>query len=408
MPWTLFDTALGTCGAAWTDSGFTCIQLPEASAEATAARLLERARDPGPRATKATTPAWVTRAIALAREHLDGRPQDLSEIPLDLTGVTPFLAKVYHTLQKVPPGKTLTYGELAGAVGSPGASRAIGRAMATNPVPIFVPCQRVLAAGGKPGGFSAYGGLVTKERMLALEGSAPALPLFSTARERGASPSREPTGRVPPARYDADAARRHLASVDPILAAHVERVGELALVIDAAESTFAALARSIVYQQLNGKAAATIFGRVRALFPRGRLEPKALLAIPEADLRAAGLSRNKLASIRDLAERAVAGQIATLTQLERMDDEAIIEQLTEVRGIGRWTVEMLLIFRLGRPDVLPLSDYGIKKGFARLYHRGKRKDELPSAETLTRRGERWRPYRSAASWYLWRAAEAED
>lgn len=397
MPWTLFETSLGTCGAAWTDAGFTCIQLPERNAEATQARLLERAGDPGPHVTPKTTPAWVTSAIALAREHLDGRPQDLSSVPLDLARVTPFVAKVYRELQKVPAGKTLTYGELARAVGSPGASRAIGRAMATNPVPIFVPCQRVLAAGGKPGGFSAYGGLVTKERLLAIEGSqaAPSLPLFPPANGGG----------LP---YDAATARRHLVSVDPLLAAHVERVGELALTVDEAESTFAALARSIVYQQLTGKAAATIFARVRALLPRGRLEPRALLAIPEDDLRAAGLSRNKLASIRDLAERAAAGNIATLAQLERMDDEAIVEQLTEVRGIGRWSVEMLLIFRLGRPDVLPLADYGIKKGFARLFHRGKRKAELPSAQDLARRGERWRPYRSAASWYLWRAAEAQD
>ncbi|HVJ90169.1 MAG TPA: cysteine methyltransferase, partial [Labilithrix sp.] len=109
---------------------------------------------------------------------------------------------------------------------------------------------------------------------------------------------------------------------------------------------------------------------------------------------------------RDLAERAAAGTVPTLAQLASMDDAAIIEKLTEVRGIGRWTVEMLLIFRLGRPDVLPVTDYGIKKGFARLFHRGKRKAELPDGAALMRRGERWRPFRSVASWYLWRAADA--
>ena len=394
MPWTLFETSLGTCGLAWSDAGLTWVQLPERTPEATRARLLARATDPGPQATPTSTPPWVTDAIARAQAHLDGRPQDLSAVPLDLSGLSPFVAKVYRTLQKVPPGKTLTYGELARAVGSAGASRAIGRAMATNPLPIFVPCQRVLAAGGKPGGFSAYGGVLTKERMLALEGAGvtPALPLFAEVK---------PTG----LEWDTEAARRHLVSVDPVLGAHVERVGELALTLEKAESTFAALARAIVYQQLNGKAAATIFARVRALFPRGKLDPRKLLTLPESDLRAAGLSRNKLASLRDLAERAAAGSLATLPQLQRMDDDAIVDALTEVRGIGRWTVEMLLIFRLGRPDVLPLSDFGIKKGFARLFHRGSHKAELPSAHDMLRRGERWRPYRSAASWYLWRAAE---
>lgn len=394
MPWTLFDTSLGTCAIAWSDDGLTWVQLPEKTRAVTRARLLDKATNVGPRATPDTTPPWVARAITLARAHLDGRPQDLSTVPLDLSGVTPFVAKVYQALQKVPPGRTVTYGELARTVGSPSGARAIGRAMARNPIPIFVPCQRVLAANGEVGGFSAYGGAVTKARMLALEGSPPRARPKSTASD--AFP------------YDRDAARRHLASVDPILAAHITRVGALTLGLDHAESTFAALTRSIVYQQLNGKAAATIFGRVRDLFPRRRLDPKALLALPDPALRGAGLSQNKLASLRDLAARVASGSIATLSELERMDDEAIVSQLTEVRGVGRWTVEMLLIFRLGRPDVLPLADYGVKKGFARLFFDGPRRTELPTAADLTERGERWRPYRSAASWYLWRAAEAND
>ncbi|AKU92473.1 Methylated-DNA--protein-cysteine methyltransferase [Vulgatibacter incomptus] len=115
----------------------------------------------------------MTETIALARAHLDGRPQDFTRVPLDLSNVSPFAAKVYLALRQVPAGSTVSYGELAREVGSPGAARAVGRAMATNPVPILVPCQRVLAAAGKPGGFSAYGGVLTKERMLALEGWRP-------------------------------------------------------------------------------------------------------------------------------------------------------------------------------------------------------------------------------------------
>ncbi len=179
MPWTLFDSSLGTCGVAWSDKGLTWVQLPERTAEATRARLLTKAPAAGDRVTPEAIPAWVAEAIALAREHLAGRPQDLSAVPLDLSGISPFVANVYRALQKVPPGKTVTYGELARIVGSAGAARAIGRAMATNPVPLFVPCHRVLAAGRKPGGFSAYGGILTKERLLALEGkSAATLLLF--------------------------------------------------------------------------------------------------------------------------------------------------------------------------------------------------------------------------------------
>jgi methylated-DNA-[protein]-cysteine S-methyltransferase len=401
MPWTLFDTPLGTCGFAWTDEGLTAVQLPEATLEATERRLRAKAEDAGPRATARSTPAWVKKAIDSARVHFDGQPQDFSTVPLDLRRVTPFEAKVYRALQTVPPGSTITYGELARAVGSAGASRAIGRAMATNPFPIVVPCQRVLASAGKPGGFSAHGGIVTKERMLILEGGQP------TAKSTMDSPlfASSDASSLP---YDAIEACRHLSSADPVLAVHLERIGEYKLRLEKTEGTFAALAEAIVYQQLNGKAAATIFGRVRSLFRKGRLEPKALLALSDEQLRAAGLSRSKLAALRDLSERAAAGSIPTLAQLGAMDDAAIIERLTEVRGIGPWTVEMLLIFRLGRPDVLPVTDYGIKKGFARLFHRGKRKEnELPTAEDMLRRATRWRPFRSVASWYLWRAAEME-
>ncbi|MBX3225189.1 MAG: methylated-DNA--[protein]-cysteine S-methyltransferase [Labilithrix sp.] len=394
MPWTLFDTSLGTCGLAWSDAGVIGLQLPEETRESTRERLLARTADAGPRATARSIPAWVATAIESARAHLDGRPQDLSDVPIDLSRVTPFVGKVYRALQRVPAGSTVTYGELARAVGSPGASRAVGRAMATNPFPLLVPCQRVLASAGKPGGFSAWGGVATKERILALEGRRPAETSLFAAERSDALP------------YDPVEARRHLVAADPVLGRHIDRIGELTLTLKSTAGTFPALAESIVYQQLNGKAAATIFGRVRALVPNGRaLAPDALLALSDDALRAAGLSRNKLASIRDLAARASAGTVPTLAQLGRMDDEAIVEALTEVRGIGRWTVEMLLIFRLGRPDVLPLADYGVKKGFARVFHRGARRDELPTAAELARRGERWRPFRSAASWYLWRAAD---
>jgi methylated-DNA-[protein]-cysteine S-methyltransferase len=317
------------------------------------------------------------------RQHLAGKPQALERVPLDLSRASDFDAKIFRALQSIPAGKTTTYGELASIAGSSGGSRAVGRAMATNPFPLLVPCHRVVASGGKAGGFSAYGGLVTKEKLLALEGA--------TLVRQGSLFA----GDAPDLPFDRAEAVRTLRDADPTLAKLIDRVGPLRLALKATEGTFAALAESIVYQQLTGKAAATIFGRLRALYPKGRLDPTRVLATQDEALRRCGLSAAKLAGLQDLARRAKEGEIPTLAELEKMDDEAIIEKLTVVRGIGRWTVEMLLIFRLGRSDVLPVGDYGIKKGFARTFRGG----------DLARRGERWRPYRSVASWYLWRALE---
>jgi DNA-3-methyladenine glycosylase II len=204
--------------------------------------------------------------------------------------------------------------------------------------------------------------------------------------------------------YDAELACRHLAGGDPVLAVLMERVGGFGLQPRPTQSLFAALARSIVYQQLSGAAASTILRRVTALFaPRRFPAPRDLLAMPEARLRAAGLSTAKTAALRDLAQRTLDGTVPPLAVVRRFDDEEIVERLTQVRGIGRWTVEMLLIFRLGRPDVLPLGDLGVRKGFARTY----RKRGMPSPAAIERHAERWRPYRSVASWYMWRALELD-
>jgi DNA-3-methyladenine glycosylase II len=168
---------------------------------------------------------------------------------------------------------------------------------------------------------------------------------------------------------------------------------------------FDALAESIAYQQLSGKAAATIFGRVRALYPKRKwLDPEQLLATPNETLRAAGLSRAKTAALKDLAARTIDGTVPAGRALIRMSDDEIIARLTTVRGIGRWTVEMLLLFDLGRPDVWPVDDYGVRKGFAKTF--GRR--QLPTPKQLTKFGEKWRPYRSVAAWYFWRALDQPE
>jgi DNA-3-methyladenine glycosylase II len=202
-----------------------------------------------------------------------------------------------------------------------------------------------------------------------------------------------------------DQAHRHLASTDPRLAALIAR--SLRYNVKPAPSLrpFDALAESIAYQQLNGKAAATIFGRVRALYPKRKwLDPDQILATPDEAFRAAGLSRAKTAALKDLAAKTIDGTVPLGRALIRMSDDEIIARLTTVRGIGRWTVEMLLLFDLGRPDVWPVDDYGVRKGFAKTF--GKRK--LPTPKQLMKLGEKWRPYRSVAAWYFWRALDAPE
>lgn len=389
MGYTLFETAIGPCAIAWSDTGVTAFQLPEETDELTAERIAKKTQT-----TEAKPPAWVKKAIKAVQRHLEGKPQSFADVPLDLRDQPAFHAAVYQALLAVPPGTTTSYGDLAKAAGSPGAARAVGRAMAKNPIPVLVACHRVLGADGSATGFSAYGGLVTKEKILALEGwKNPALgSLF--AETRSALP------------FDHAAALAHLTRADAVLGKHIANV-PFTFELKRTDGVFAALAEAIVYQQLNGRAAATIFGRVKALFPKGKLDAKKLLAMDEASLRKAGLSANKYKALRDLAERTDRGEIPTLTQLAKMSDDEIVEALVKVRGIGRWTVEMLLMFRLGRPDVFPIADFGIKKGFARLYHPKKRRDEMPDLAVMVKRAEKWRPFRSIASWYLWRATELE-
>lgn len=203
---------------------------------------------------------------------------------------------------------------------------------------------------------------------------------------------------------DLAVAVRELRKLDPALARLIDTVGPCTMEFNRTQSVFSALSEAVVYQQLTGKAAATIHGRVCALFPRARngFTPTHILAASDEALRGAGLSRAKVAALRDLAQKVSDREIPTMAEVRSMRDDEIIEALTTVRGVGRWTVEMLLIFRLGRPDVLPAGDYGVRKGFAVTY----RKRELPSPKDLEKHGERkWKPWRTVASWYMWRAAD---
>ena len=195
----------------------------------------------------------------------------------------------------------------------------------------------------------------------------------------------------------------HLRRADPVLAEIIARVGPYRLTPSATGTHYDALVRSIVFQQLSGKAAGTIHRRFTELYPGRKLRAEHVLQTSDELLRSAGLSRQKIGYLRDLSQR-VAERTLPLSHLGRLPDDAIIEHLIQVKGIGRWTVQMFLMFRLGRPDVLPELDLGIQNAIQKAYGLKKR----PTPKDVVKIGEPWRPYASYASWYLWRSLENGD
>ena len=197
------------------------------------------------------------------------------------------------------------------------------------------------------------------------------------------------------------AAVRHLSTVDPVMRALIRRVGACRLAVRD-QQPFETLVRAIAHQQIHGRAAEAILGRFLALFPGRRFPtPEDVASVDPRKIRRAGFSRAKTRSIKDIARKARGGLVPTRGTCHRLTDAELIERLVQVRGVGRWTVEMLLIFSLGRPDVLPVDDFGVREGFKLAYRRRKQ----PTPKQLRRYGERWSPYRSVAAWYLWRATE---
>jgi DNA-3-methyladenine glycosylase II len=196
-------------------------------------------------------------------------------------------------------------------------------------------------------------------------------------------------------------ARQHL-STDERFGALIRRVGPARMQIQRQRSPYEALVRAIAHQQLHGRAAEAILGRFAALFPDGEFpDPLAVLATSDEALRGCGFSGSKILAIRDICAKALDGTVPSRRLSARLDDEALIERLTRIRGVGRWTVEMLLIFTLGRPDVLPIDDFGVREGYRVLHGL----DAQPKPRELATLGLAWSPYRSTATWYLYRAAE---
>src|SRR6202140_1917387 len=202
--------------------------------------------------------------------------------------------------------------------------------------------------------------------------------------------------------FDLRIAKAALAAKDERLARLIEETVEFQIEMESMDSPYEALMESITYQSISGKAAATIFARIKALGTNGRAPtPQEMLKLRPQKLRKAGLSGAKVRAMKDLAQKTIDGVVPTLDEAQKMSDEKLGERLVSVRGIGAWTVEMFLIFRLGRPDVLPIHDLGVQKGWSVAYG----KKHKPRPKELLAFGERWRPYRTVASWYLWRAFE---
>ena len=368
----VFPSFLGPVGLAWTPRGVYRLEIGHPDPAATLAALAARAGDlPVAR----PLPPVVREVVRRLKAHLGGRNDTLADIAVDLGQQPEFARAVLNKLRQVSPGDIVTYGELARRCGRPGAARAIGRIMGANPVPVIVPCHRCVGADGSLTGFSAAGGVRLKARLLHGEGH-----VRNEEHARGLA---------------------HLQKVDRKLGRIIRQVGPYLAVADRPAPAYDTLVRAITHQQLSVKAGETIAGRVVALTPGPHFPtPTEMLALDPTQLRACGLSNSKVEYVRDLAARVADGRL-DLARLRRLDDDAVIAALTTVRGIGEWSAHMHMIFHLGRLDVLPVGDLGVRVGAARLYGLG----EYATPAQLTELAEKWRPYRSLGSWYLWQGLD---
>jgi len=370
---TVFDTFMGPVGFAWTPKGISQLDIGSATPEAAITSL--QGRKPNLNVVR-LVPAAAREVTRRIKVHLKGRPDRFTDVPVDLTGSSEFSRVVLRTLRRVKPGQVITYGELAKKCRRPGAARAIGRIMGANPVPLIIPCHRCLGASGKLTGFSASGGVFLKARMLHSEGH-----IRNAEHEAGLT---------------------HLKKRDKKLARIIKIIGPYQAISEETHPPYDTLVRAITHQQLSLKAGQTIAGRVRDLTPgKSFPTPKEMLAIDPQKLRGCGLSNAKTGYVRDLAARVGDGRL-NLKRLRTMSDEEVIEKLTEVHGIGVWSAHMHLIFHLGRLDILPTGDLGVRMGAAKLYGL----DEYATPAELTAIAEKWRPYRSLGSWYMWRALDS--
>lgn len=345
--WTTFSTSLGVRGVSWTVGGIGSFSLPEAAGRSIETRLTNIT---GRTKASLSPPPWVKEVMRKVKAHMRGHAQDFSAIPLDFGRISEFMLSVFQAARKIPAGTVMTYRELADLIGKPHAARAVGSALGKNPIPLIVPCHRVIASSGKPGGFSAAGGLATKVALLECEGVHLIKPrvLATSAQWRRA---------VIALQKQDEAFSRLVSNLEPL---------EFRPLLD--QEPLTALVSAVVSQQLSSKVAATILKRVSSLISaNGHPSPRKILNTPDAELRTAGLSFAKVSFVKDLAEKYMEGKLSPLEKLKRMSDEQIIGEFTQIKGVGRWTAEMYLIFNLGRADVFPTLDFGVRRAISQVF-----------------------------------------
>ncbi len=368
----VFATDTGFVGLAWTPKGIRRLVLG-LDLESTQTEL---AADCGDLPEVKRVSGEMATVVKRIKAHLKGKNDHFFDVPVDLQSMGDFSRRILVRLRKVLPGSVVTYGELAKLCGKPGASRAVGRIMGANPVPLIVPCHRCMGKDGSMTGFSTQGGIAVKARMLFREGY--------VANERYA------------------AGMRHLLKVDKVMARIIKVVGPYRAMPDKKRPAWDTLVTAITHQQLSVKAGQTIAGRVEKLTPGpGFPKPEEMLALKHEDLRGAGLSNMKVSYVQDLATKVQDGSL-NLARLHRLDDEEVIAELTKVKGIGRWSAQMHLMFHLDRLDVLPVGDLGVQMAAARFYGLG----DYATAQELEEIGRKWQPYRSLGSWYLWQGLDS--
>lgn len=313
---------------------------------------------------------WVARVIGFVETPAIGL-----DLPLDIRG-TAFQQRVWAALRSIPAGSIVSYADVAVHLGLPKSVRAVASACAANTLAVVIPCHRVLRSDHSLSGYRW--GLARKQALL----------------QREFKPHLPDHLRTP--------ANEHLAGSDAAWFALICKVGPCELAQKAGREPYEALIRSVAYQQIHGRAAEAILGRFLALFPGQDFPaPAAVLSIDESRMRACGFSAGKASTIREIAQKTLDGVVPSRKEAERLGDDELIARLTTLRGVGRWTVEMLLMFTLVRPDVLPVDDFGVREGWRVLKGLG----QQPGPKALGEIGRAWAPYRSTAAWYLWRALE---
>lgn len=368
--------SLGAIIVAATDKGLCHIAIAD-----DAEMLLHELQDRFPKAEligdDPAFDAWIAQVIGFVETPAIGL-----DLPLDIRG-TAFQQRVWQALRTIPAGSIVSYTDVAEHLGMPSSVRAVASACAANTIAVVIPCHRVLRSDGALSGYRW--GLERKQALL----------------QREHRPQLPEALRTP--------ANVHLVATDARWFGLICKVGTCGLDGPGAHdserskrSPYEALMRAIAYQQIHGRAADAILGRFLALFPGPDFpEPAAVLALDESVMRGCGFSSAKTATMRGIAAQTLAGVVPTRAEAEQLSDEALITRLTSLRGVGRWTVEMLLMFTLLRPDVLPIDDFGVREGWKVLQGL----ERQPRPRELAEIGLAWAPYRSTAAWYLWRALE---